>query len=78
MEPMTADDYYQITDSACGPLRRIRIQYRADVRLTAKTRRELAGDAMSSGLGIRGMENRIRAMLDDALFENCSQRCFEL
>ncbi len=78
LEPMTADDYYQITDSACGPLRRIRIQYRADVRLTAKTRRELAGDAMSSGLGIRGMENRIRAMLDDALFENCSQRCFEL
>lgn len=77
LEPMTVDDYYKIADSPCGPLRHIRQQYGAEIRLTAQMRRRLAKIACSSGLGIRGMENQIRAMLDDALFENCDQRRFE-
>lgn len=77
LEPMTADDYYRMTDSFCGPLRRIKRQYRADVRLTKKMRLQLAETALNSGLGIRGMENQIRAMLDEALFEDCSRRRFE-
>lgn len=78
LEPMTADDYYRMTDNAGSTLQRIRRQYRADIRLTQKTRRELAEAALKNGLGIRGMENRIRAMLDEALFEDCSRRRFEL
>ena len=46
--------------------------------LTRRTRHELAEAAAKSGLGIRGMENRIRDMLDEALFEDCSKRRFEL
>lgn len=77
LERMTVDDYYRMTDSFCGPLERIGRQYGAQIRLTAGMRRELAEEALSSGLGIRGMENRIRSLLDEALFENCDLRCFE-
>lgn len=77
LEPMTADDYYRITGDLDSFLMRIEKQYRTNIKLTHKMRRELAELACSSGLGIRGMENRIRAMLDEAIFENCNQRCFE-
>lgn len=77
LEPMTVDDYYRITESSCGPLQHLWRQYRAEVRLTKQTRHELAEAAAKSGLGIRGMENRIRDMLDEALFEDCSKRRFE-
>ncbi len=76
LEAMTVDDYFRMTDSSCGPLPNIRKQYGANIRLTAEMRRELAEAALASGLGIRGMENRIRAMMDEALFEDCSRRCF--
>ena len=77
LEPMTVEDYYRITDSACGPMQHLWRQYRAEIHLSSQTRRELAEEAAGSGLGIRGIENRIRGMLDDALFEDCSQRRFE-
>lgn len=76
LEPMTKEDYYQMTGSFDSILQRIRQQYGADIRLTPPKRRELAELAYSSGLGVRGMENKIRALVDDALFENCEQRCF--
>lgn len=78
LEPMTEDDYFRMTDSSCGPLQRLLRQYRAEICLTEGTRHKLAETAMASGLGIRGMENRIRDMLDEALFEDCRQRRFEL
>lgn len=78
LEPMTADDYYRMTDSACGPMQHLWRQCRAEIHLTRRTRHELAEAAAKSGLGIRGMENRIRDMLDEALFEDCSKRRFEL
>lgn len=77
LETMTAEDFFQMTDSPCGPLRHIRRQYRASVCLTPQTRRELAEKAFHSGLGVRGMERMIRTMLDDAIFEDCNQRRFE-
>lgn len=77
LEPMTAEDYYRMTDSSCGPLEQIRRQYGANVRLSSELRRELAETAYSSGLGVRGMQNRIREMLDDALFEDSNKRHFE-
>ncbi len=78
LEPMTADDYYRMTDSSCGPMQHLWRQCRAEIHLTRRTRHELAEAAAKSGLGIRGMENRIRDMLDEALFEDCSKRRFEL
>lgn len=77
LEPMTADDYYRITGDLGSFLTRIKKQYGADVTLTPRMRRELAEAAFSNGLGIRGMENRIRAMLDEAIFEDCGRRRFQ-
>lgn len=77
LQPMTTDDYYRITESSCGFLEHIRQQYGADIRLSQKKRRELAEQACKTGLGIRGMENKIRQLIDDALFDDCERRCFE-
>ena len=77
LEPMTVDDYYHITDSTCGPLQNLWKQYRAEIHLCKRTRHELAEEAAKNGLGIRGMENRIRDMVDEALFQDCSKRHFE-
>lgn len=77
LEPMTADDYYRITGDSVQFLQRLKKQYRANIKLSPEIRHKLAEEACSSGLGIRGMENRIRAMLDEAIFDNHNKRCYE-
>ena len=42
-----------------------------------RSRRELAELADQTGLGVRGMENQIRRLVDDAIFDDCDRRCFE-
>ena len=76
LQPMTVDDYYRMTDNSLGLLARIRKQYQADIRLTPQKRQELAELAFQTGLGVRGMENQIRQLIDDALFDNCEQHHF--
>lgn len=71
---MTEDDYYRMTDSAFGLLAHVGEHYKADIRLTPQKRRELA---CRTGLGVRGMENQIRPLVDDAIFDDCQRRCFE-
>lgn len=77
LEPMTADDYYNMTGSSGGVLSRIGQQYGADIRLTPQKRRELAEMAYATGLGVRGMEGRIRRLVDDAMFDDPMQKRFE-
>lgn len=76
LQPMTLEDYYKIAGS--GPLRHVQEQYKVKIRMTKNRRRELAEDAFKTGLGIRGMENRIRQLVDDAIFDNCNRRCLEI
>lgn len=77
LEPMTEEDYYRLTDNAFDFLAHIGERYRADIHLTPRKRRELAEMACRTGLGIRGMENQIRQLLDDAIFDECDRRRFE-
>lgn len=77
LQPMTADDYYRMTDNSLGLLTRIGEQYRASIRLTPRKRQELAELASRTGLGVRGMENQIRQLVDDALFDDCERHHFE-
>ena len=77
LQRMTTDDYYRMTDSSLGFLARIGAQYKADIRLTSATRRELAELAARNGLGVRGMESQIQRLINDAIFDNCEQRSFE-
>lgn len=77
LQPMTADDYYRMTDNSFVMLQRIRQQYGVDIRLTPEKRRELAEAACAAGLGVRGMENKIRQFMDNAIFEDCGRLYYE-
>lgn len=78
LQPMTLEDYYKIMCSGCSPVRHVQEQYKVNIRMTTKRRRELAEDAYKNGLGVRGMENRIRQLVDDAIFDDCYQQSFEI
>jgi len=73
LAPMTADDFYRMMDSPCGPVSRLQKHYGVEIRLTERKRRELADLAAETGLGVRGMENQLRQLLDDALFADHTQ-----
>ena len=77
LEPMAEEDYHRMTDSSLGFLAHIGEQYGADIRLAPRKRRELAELAYRTGLGVRGMENQLRRLVDDAIFDDCERRCFE-
>lgn len=76
LQGMTEEDFFRMTDDASGPLPRLQKQYKVRISLTEARRRELAAQAVTSGLGVRGMENTLRSLLDDALFEDCSRSTF--
>ena len=78
LQPMALEDYYKLMDSGCGPMRHIQEQYKVEIHMTKSRRRELAEDAFQNGLGIRGIENRIRQLVDDAIFDDCNRQSFEL
>lgn len=78
LQPMALEDYYKLMDSGCGPVRHVQDQYKIKIRMTKSRRKELAEDAFQNGLGIRGMENRIRQLVDDAIFDDCNRQSFEL
>lgn len=78
LQPMTLEDYYKLMNSGCGPVRHVQEQYKIKIHMTKGRRRELAEDAYKNGLGIRGIENRIRQLVDDAIFDDCNRQSFEL
>ncbi len=77
LEPMTADDFFHMVDSPAGPVHRLQERYGVEIRLTEQRRRELADLAAETGLGVRGMENQLRKLLDDALFNDHTQETLE-
>ena len=62
----------------CSPVCHVQDQYGVEIRMTKRKRRELAEDAYQSGLGVRGIENKIRQLVDDAIFDDCNRQCLEL
>ncbi len=77
LEPMTEDDYHRMTDSSLGFLSHIEEQYKVNIRLTPAKRRELAELAAHTGLGVRGIVNQIRQLVDEAIFDDCEKHSFE-
>ena len=78
LQPMLLDDYYKIMSSGCGPLNHVQEQYGLKIRMTKHRRRELAENAFKSGLGIRGIENSLCELVDDAIFDDCNRQCLEI
>lgn len=74
LAPMTEEDYFRMLDSPTGPIARLESRYRVEICLTEAKRRELAELAANSGLGVRGVESQLRRLLDNALFEDHTQR----
>lgn len=77
LEPLTVEDFFGLTGDQGITVKAIREQYGIELRLSPRVRWELAEQAFKSGLGVRGMENRIRQLVDDALFEDCQRSSFE-
>lgn len=77
LEPMTSDDFFDMLDSPSSPVSRIEKKYKVKIRLSQAKRRELADLALSTGLGIRGVENQLRQLLDNAIFEDHTRTSFE-
>lgn len=78
LQPMLLDDYYKIMSSECGPLNHVQEQYGLKIRMTKRRRRELAENAFKSGLGIRGIENSLRELVDYEIFDDCNRQCLEI
>lgn len=72
--PMSQEDYVEmLTKDVHGPLERLENIYGVNLSISDETRRKIAQNAYKQGLGVRGMENQIRNLIDDSLFENHEQ-----
>lgn len=76
LQPMTQDDFFRLSGTEAFR-KSLQVKYGADIRLSTRRRRELAARAYASGLGVRDMENGIRQLLDEALFEDCGRESYE-
>lgn len=74
LSPMQQSDYIELLNmDAFGPLERLSRDYGVNLSISDETRRKIAQSAYENGLGVRGMENQIRNMIDESLFENHEQ-----
>ena len=74
LEPMAESDYIQmLSERDFTLIQRFKSLYGINLHLTPQTRLKIAQNASESNLGIRGMQNIIQNMIDDFLFEDCTQ-----
>lgn len=74
LSPMSEADYVEMLNmDAHGPVERLEKDYGVNLSICDETRLKIAQSAYESGLGVRGMENQIRNMIDESLFENHEQ-----
>lgn len=74
LSPMTESDYIELlSKDDFGPLQRLEKDYGVNLSLSDVTRRKIAQSAFERGLGVRGMENQLRNLIDESLFENHEQ-----
>lgn len=74
LSPMTESDYIELlAKDAFGPIERLEKDYGVNLSICDETRRKIAQSAFERGLGVRGMENQLRNLIDESLFENHEQ-----
>lgn len=79
LSPMNEADYAELlAKDDYGPLKRLEKDYGVNLSISDETRLRIAQSAYESGLGVRGMENQIRNMIDKSLFENHEQLTLSL
>lgn len=74
LSPMSEADYAELlAKDDFGPIKRLEKDYGVNLSICDETRLKIAQSAFERGLGVRGMENQIRNMIDESLFENHEQ-----
>lgn len=74
LSPMSQEDYIELLNmDDFGPIQRLEKDYGVNLSICDETRLKIAQEAYRSKLGVRGMENQIRNMIDESLFENHEQ-----
>lgn len=76
LKPMTEEDFLYMMDAACSPVRKLEKEFGVEISLMPETRKKLIAEAAEDGEGIRGMENKLCVMLEDALYEEEDRRHF--
>lgn len=74
LSPMSEADYAELlAKDAFGPIERLEKDYGVNLSISEEMRLRIAQSAYESGLGVRGMENQLRNMIDESLFKNHEQ-----
>ena len=75
---MTEEDFFHMIDAACSPVRKLEKEFGVEISLMPETCKKLVTEAAKDGEGVRGMENKLCVMLEDALYEEEDRRHFVL
>ena len=78
LKPMTEEDFFHMIDAACSPVRKLEKEFGVEISLMPETCKKLVTEAAKDGEGVRGMENKLCVLLEDALYEEEDRRHFVL
>ena len=76
LKPMTEEDFFHMIGAACSPVKKLEEEFGVEISLMPETCKKLVAEATEDGEGIRGMENKLCVMLEDALYEEEDRRHF--
>ncbi len=60
-----------LDDDSCGPLCELQGEFGLTINLSDEKKEEIAREAWETGLGVRGLKNRLRSYIDEAIWEDC-------
>lgn len=79
LNPISEDTYVRILeDHDKGPVHDLEKEFGLRLEVTHERAEEIAHKAYSSGLGIRGIRNTLRAQIDDLMWEDLSARSLQI
>lgn len=74
LSPMTTEDYIEILENNnISPIYKLEREYHVSIHVPERTRMLLAKEAANSRMGVRYLQSRIQAMLDDEMFHDNSR-----
>ena len=74
VRPLSVDDYeYLISKHSGSPVKELEEKYGIELKITKKKSREIAEEALRSGLGVRKATALIRRLIDTAIFDSFEQ-----
>ncbi len=76
LSPMSKEDYENIFyDEDYSPLKKFENLYNIRIYISSENRERIIENAVTNGLGIRGISNEISNLVDERLFEDPEREC---